>query len=211
MKLPSGFVGFASFILVAWCRLSELSWLLILSLGRQWRRRRGTAEPAGTGSGHRQRRAEQSRPRHPHFVHSVQNGCLMAWHGAVRGAATLWPAPPATTSSTSSSSLSLSARCCCVCLALGAGTALLFGFALARFHGEYTSTSTGNTHTHTQRYSDTHGHGLTHMNTCTYTYRHRHRLAHKQAKRPTRPTIWLASSLYSALLCGSLVIWRRTT
>lgn len=56
MKLPFGFVGFASFILVAWCRLLELSWLLILSLGRQWRRRRGTAEPAGTGSGHKQSR-----------------------------------------------------------------------------------------------------------------------------------------------------------
>lgn len=91
MKLPFGFVGFASFSLVAWCRLSELSWLLILSLGRRWRwrrRRRGTAVPAraaaaGTGSavGHGHRQSRVALVIHFSFIRYKM---VASWRGTAR-------------------------------------------------------------------------------------------------------------------------------
>lgn len=175
MKLPFGFVGFASFSLVAWCRLSELSWLLILSLGRR-RRRRGTAVPAraaaaGTcsavGHGHRQSRVALV----IHFSF-IRYKMVASWRGTARcEAQRLFGLRPRQRHHLRRRHCRCRhvAAACAWHLVLALGCSLVSLWLDFMVNTPATSTSTG-THTHTHSYTHTH----TEIPSYTWTWTHSH-------------------------------------
>lgn len=179
MKLPFGFVGFASFSLVAWCRLSELSWLLILSLGRRWRwrrRRRGTAVPAraaaaGTGSavGHGHRQSRVALVIHFSFIRYKM---VASWRGTARcEAQRLFGLRPRQRHHLRRRHCRCRhvAAACAWHLVLALGCSLVSLWLDFMVNTPATSTSTG-THTHTHSYTHTH----TEIPSYTWTWTHLH-------------------------------------
>lgn len=183
MKLPFGFVGFASFSLVAWCRLSELSWLLILSLGRRWRwrrRRRGTAVPAraaaaGTGSavghGHRHWHRQSRVALVIHFSF-IRYKMVASWRGTARcEAQRLFGLRPRQRHHLRRRHCRCRhvAAACAWHLVLALGCSLVSLWLDFMVNTPATSTSTG-THTHTHSYTHTH----TEIPSYTWTWTHSH-------------------------------------
>lgn len=161
MKLPFGFVGFASFSLVAWCRLSELSWLLILSLGRRWRWRRRHR--------HWHRQSRVALVIHFSFIRYKM---VASWRGTARcEAQRLFGLRPRQRHHLRRRHCRCRhvAAACAWHLVLALGCSLVSLWLDFMVNTPATSTSTG-THTHTHSYTHTH----TEIPSYTWTWTHSH-------------------------------------